>query len=140
LRRYTISLVHHGLLDGLIHCATNLGIAEAFRLGGQRLQRQRLWRKPRQPAANQFPCLLGAWQVVFQYVIETTEQRVVKDLRMVGRRDNQTVRLVVLDHLQEAVEHAANLAHIVCQATLRADGIEFVKEVHAAHMLIASNT
>ena len=51
---------------------------------------------------------------------------------MVGRRDDEAVRAILLDHQQEAVEYAADLADIVGEVPAGADGVEFVEEVDAA--------
>lgn len=62
--------------------------------------------------------LLWRRQVVLDDIVETTEQRVVQDLRVIRGRQDQARRLVARDHLQEAIEHASNLADVVGQSTL----------------------
>ena len=39
--------------------------------------------------------------------------------------------MIVLDHLQEAVQHATNLAYVVAHAALRTNSVEFIKEIDA---------
>ena len=49
---------------------------------------------------------------------------------MVGRRRHHAVGAVLLDHLEEAVQHPPNLAHVVDDRAFRADRVELVEEVH----------
>ena len=51
---------------------------------------------------------------------------------MVGRSNDEAVRAILLDHQQEAVEYAADLADIVGELPAGADGVELVEEVDAA--------
>ncbi len=67
-----------------------------------------------------------------KYIVKTTEQRVVKHLRIIGSRNDQAVRLVLLDELQERVEYPPHLAHIIVAAALRANRIELVEEIDPA--------
>jgi hypothetical protein len=80
----------------------------------------------------------GGRKPILDHIVESTKKRVIKNLHMVGRRDDQAMRLVTLDHLQKAVQHSPNLTHIVGQSSLRTNGIEFVEEVNAPHSLMAS--
>ena len=66
-----------------------------------------------------------------QNVVEAAEERRIKYSRVIRCRDDEAVRAVLLDHLQEAVQHSANLAHIVGESTLRTDSVELVEEVDA---------
>ena len=59
------------------------------------------------------------------------QQGRIKDIGSVGGSDDEAVGLVVLNHLQEAIQHTPNLAHIVSRTTLRTDGIKFIKEEDA---------
>ena len=72
--------------------------------------------------------------MVLDYVIEAPEQGVVQNLWVIGRGNDQTVRLIMFNHLKKAVENASNLPNIVSHSTLRSDGIEFVEEVDSSHL------
>ena len=54
---------------------------------------------------------------------------------MVGRCDNQAVAFVLLQKLQEGIQHAADFADVLAFAAPRADGVELVKEVNTARGL-----
>lgn len=70
-----------------------------------------------------------------QHVVETPEQRMIQDLRMVRRRNDQAVRAVVLDHLEKAVQDPPYLAHVVREPPLRPDRVELVKEIDASRVI-----
>ena len=53
---------------------------------------------------------------------------------MVCGGDDHAVGLILLDHLQETVEHPSNLAYIVSHSSLRANSIELVKKVDSTHI------
>ena len=73
-------------------------------------------------------------QRVLDNRVEAAEHRAVEQLRMVGRRDEQALRLILLQELQERVEHAANLAHVVVAAALAAERVDLVEEVDATSL------
>ncbi|MCY1555533.1 hypothetical protein D9M68_922030 [compost metagenome] len=50
---------------------------------------------------------------------------------MIGCGDDQTIRLILLNHLKEAVEYTPDFTNIVGQTTLGTNGIELVKKVDA---------
>jgi hypothetical protein len=66
--------------------------------------------------------------------VEATEQCAVEQPGMVGRGEHQAVGLVLLQELQERVEHAADLADIVARCTLGTEGVELVEQVHGARL------
>src|SRR5687768_10810814 len=76
-------------------------------------------------------CNLYAWQTVGDYVIEAAENCPVEELRMIGCSHNEALSIIVLQKLQEGIENAADLAHVIRPSTLRPDGIKFVKKVDA---------
>ena len=76
--------------------------------------------------------LLCIRKVVVEDVVETSKERPIKNIGVVGGGEHQAVRAVLLDHQQEAVEHATDLADVVGEFPAGADGVEFVEEVDAA--------
>jgi len=48
--------------------------------------------------------------------------------RVVRGREDEAVGTVPLDHLQEAVQHAANLPHVIDNPALGADGVASISE------------
>lgn len=73
--------------------------------------------------------LLLVGQGVLKNVVEAAKQRPVEKGRMVGGRDDQTARLILLDHLQERIDDPAHLADVVGKAALGADAVKLVKEI-----------
>ena len=54
---------------------------------------------------------------------------------MVGSRDDQTVRVILFDHLEEAVEYPPNFADIVVQSAGRSDAVEFIEQISSARLV-----
>ncbi|MFY9708380.1 MAG: hypothetical protein WBV95_06375 [Desulfobacterales bacterium] len=48
-----------------------------------------------------------------------------------GGCQNDAIRVVLLDHLQKAVQNSSDLTNLVALPPVRAYGIKFVKKVHA---------
>jgi hypothetical protein len=126
------ALVDERVLDGLFARTGYIRVAEAMR-------------ELRNFAPNDFlgceipdlcfqsfddPFLVG--QIVPDCIVETPEQRMVQNRRMVGGGDHKAVGIILLDHLKEAVHDAANLADVVADAPRRTGAVEFIEQIDAA--------
>ena len=90
--------------------------------------RKGLGREVTQACSNEIRGLNWRRQVVFHHVVEAADKRVVQVSSVVGCRDDQAVRRVLLDHLQKAVQDPANLAHIIRHAPLGTDGVKLIEK------------
>ena len=95
--------MHDRILDGLIDSTANLSVAQPLRLLYQSFPLERLRSKSAKARPDEIKRLHWRGKVVLHYIIETSEQRVVEYLRMVCSGDDQAIRLIVLDHLKEAI-------------------------------------
>ena len=66
-----------------------------------------------------------------EHVVEAPEQGLIEKPVVVGRSDDEAVRAVLLDELQERIENAAHFTHIVFKGAVSRDGIEFIEEIDA---------
>ena len=64
-----------------------------------------------------------------EHVVKAPEQRVIEKSVVVGRADDEAVRAVLLDELQERIENATHFSHIVFKGTVSRDGIELIEEI-----------
>ena len=62
-------------------------------------------------------------------VVKPPEQRAIEKANMIGRRDNQAVGMILLDHLEEGADDAADFSNVVIEAALCAYAVEFVEEI-----------
>ena len=81
------------------------------------------------------PGRAGGGQRVLKDGVEATEQRAVQELGVIGRRQDDAGGVVVLEELQEGVEHAADLADRVVGGTFASRGVGLVEEVDASGLL-----
>lgn len=63
--------------------------------------------------------------------LETTEHGDIEELRVIGGSDDQAVRRILLEELQERVQHASDLSDVVARETIASDGIHLIEEVDA---------
>src|SRR5665213_2481842 len=63
---------------------------------------------------------------------ESTEDRTVQQLRMVGCRNEDARRVVLLKELKERVQNPPNLPNVVCTGAITSECIHLIEEVHAA--------
>ena len=130
--RHALLIVHHRFLDRVADGPGNLGMAQTRRLLGQVVDGFRGLQVVGQAHAQQRLDILRGRHVVLHHVVEAPEQRFVQDVRVIRRRDDHAAGVVLLDHQQEAVEDAADLANVVGHAALAADRVELVEEIHPA--------
>jgi hypothetical protein len=66
---------------------------------------------------------------------EPPEHRPIEQLRVVGRSDDHAGRRVLLEELEEGVEHSADLANVVGAGAVSCQRIDLVEEVDAAGLI-----
>ena len=77
--------------------------------------------------------LLFARHLELHDKVEAPEERVVQQIRMIGRRGNEAIgRVRLLHELQSRIEHPAHLPDIVGRTTMTTNGIKFVEEIDTA--------
>ena len=60
---------------------------------------------------------------------------------MIGRSNNEAIRIILFDHLQEAIQHTGSFSNIVTKATGRTNTVKFIKEVYTPRVWLSdSNT
>ena len=67
-------------------------------------------------------------QVVFNHVIEPAEEGPVENADMIGRRNNDAIRVILLNHLKKAVQHTPDFANVIGETARRTDAVELVEE------------
>ena len=72
---------------------------------------------------------------VFDHIVEAAKRRLVEELGMVCRGDDQPTAFVLLEKLQEGIQHAADFANILTLAAASANGVELVESINSARCL-----
>jgi hypothetical protein len=65
-------------------------------------------------------------------VVEATEEGTIQHLGVIGRGENDAVRIILLKELQERIHHPPDLTNIVPGRALPANRVELIEEVDAS--------
>ena len=78
--------------------------------------------------------LIGS--AVANHIVKTPKKRGIKRIAMVRGGDDDALRGVLLDELQEHVERSPHFSHVVLAATLQTERVELVKQIYASSGLL----
>src|ERR1035437_3446767 len=74
----------------------------------------------------------GIGKSVFNHVIKASEQGMVQEIGMVCSCNNQALRCVSFEQLQERVQHPANFSDVIWLIAMCPQRVELVEEINAA--------
>src|SRR5215469_12544709 len=123
------AIMHHRVLDRFFRGTRDFSMAHPDSARGKLCYIESCWRKMPQSGAHNDRDLLRIRQLILDYIVESAEERMIEDLRVIGGRQDETCRPILLDHHKETVEDSAYLANVVSGNPLPADRIELVEEV-----------
>ena len=107
------ALVNQGILDCIFARARDVSKIEPLRDCGNPRPLDFLSLESTKLGLQRFYDAKFIRQIVLDHVIEATEESAIEDANVIGRGNHQAIGIVLLNQLQEAVQHAPYFANIV---------------------------